>query len=118
MKRSYPLYVDQLEDRCVPAAQVIVAPTPGVVPDLSALAATPASVAIDQAAATNASVHGAASGRMHHDGGAFVIDTYLIDPNASPPPKPWANEWNPIPQAYWQQPIDPLAPPIAGPYWY
>jgi hypothetical protein len=61
----------------------------------------------------------AESGNPHHHHGSFVIDTYLIDPNApGTQPKPWASDQTPIPQAYWQQPIDPLAPPVAGPYWY
>ena len=109
MKRSYPLTVDCLEDRCVPAViplVQVVAIDPGV-------AAKPQAVVV-QAPAPNQPLEVAPQ--------FFVIDGYLIDPNAiAPPPKPLAIELpGPIPDAYWQTSPWPqsLVPPINPPFWY
>ena len=84
MRRSYSLHVDRLEDRCVPAADLFTGATPGMV------SAPP------------------------DDGTQFVIDVYLVDPNAPATPSKPADT-NP---GGWSQPGESTVPPIGDPFWY
>ena len=80
MKRSYPLRVDRLEDRCVPNADMT-----GVEPP-----ADP----------------------TQPDDTQFVIDVYLVDPDAPPPPV--KTDSNP---EGWTPPEE-IVPPVGDPFWY
>jgi hypothetical protein len=84
MKRSYPLQVDRLEDRCVPAAL------------------TDATVIVDTTTATTPD-----------DGTSYVIDPYLIDPNA---PGPITKD--PGADGGWTDPNQSPVPPVGDPFWY
>lgn len=97
MKRSL-LRVDRLEDRCVPAAILVAG---DVLPpaDLST---------VDITSGDDASM------QQDGDSYSFVIDPYLIDPNAPPPPSS-----DPIPDDGWTIPPDESpVPPIDDPFWY
>lgn len=85
MKRSYPLRMDRLEDRCVPTADPVTE-------------AMPATVEVAPA-----------------DDTSFVIDVYLVDPNApTTPSKPV----DPAPDEGWTSPEDQsLVPPVGDPFW-
>jgi hypothetical protein len=97
MKRSVPLCVDRLEDRCVPAVDVLTDPTAGTVTLTNDDGSVETSVIVTD------------------DGTqSFVIDVYLNDPSALPP-KPV--ETTPIPESYWSDPTEPV-PPIDSPFWY
>ena len=111
MKRSVPLTVDRLEDRCVPAVGPVAATLPVVAPDPSAVVQTSAeSQPID---VTKTAIIAPQS---------LVIDGYFIDPNnLAPPPKPLVvDPVAPIPDAYWQASQAPqgLLPPVNNPFWY
>ena len=85
MRRSYPLHVDRLEDRCVPTADLVT----GVTPEMVTMAAP-------------------------DDGTQFVIDVYLVDPDAPAAPSKPADS-NPD---GWSQPGESTVPPIGDPFWY
>jgi hypothetical protein len=87
MKRSYSLRVERLEDRCVPATL-----TTTTVLDTSSMTTTDTVTAStsDTTDTTN-----------------FVIDPYVIDPNATPiPTKMTYGSWTP------DQPIQPISDPL------
>lgn len=101
MKRSSPLTVDRLEDRCVPSADPLVQTV--AIPPLA-----DGSTATAQVAAPSVS-----------DGSSsFVIDVYLIDPqDPAYPPKPADTDPGPIPDGAWQG-DQSVVPPINDPFWY
>jgi hypothetical protein len=93
MVRHSPLFVDQLEDRCVPSADPLA---PDVVPPLVDTTA----VVVETAPSTTET---------------FVIDPYLIDPNdPGVAPKPADGGWT---DPYVPPPESPV-PPIGDPFWY
>src|SRR6478672_2046087 len=97
MKRSHPLKVERLEDRWVPAAD---AKTALIDAAIVTVAPTDTSTPADVSTAA--------------DGSSYVIDPYLIDPNAPPPP---AKTADPIPDSGWTNPDTSPIPPIGDPFW-
>ncbi len=102
MKRSYPLRVDRLEDRCVPAADPLA--------DASSILVEPPSpeptevVVAPEEAQFNTPVE---------DGTSYVIDPYLIDPN-DPASQPKTVDPS---DSGWTEPDQSLVPPIGDPFW-
>jgi hypothetical protein len=90
MVRFSPLFVDQLEDRCVPSAN------DPLVADVVIVEAT---IAVVETTASEPAPE------------SLVIDPYLIDPSTPEAPKPDAGADS------WGDPQSPV-PPIGYPYWY
>src|SRR5438552_1050526 len=91
------LQVEWLEDRCVPAV-TIADPT----------------LAVDSPAQpTDALVDSPTSDPIDDSG--FVIDAYLIDPNAPATPVKPADGL--IPDSAWSQPDQSVVPPAGDPFW-
>jgi hypothetical protein len=91
MKRSYLPKVDRLEDRCVPAA------------DLTTTALVEAPTVDDTQVTTDS---------QPPSTGGYVIDPYLIDPQAPPPATK-----SPVPDSGWTNPDESPVPPIGDPFW-
>lgn len=136
MNWSRLLSVDRLEDRCVPtvgldAAIVPAVPDPSTVVQIavpnqpSAVVVLPVTAPV-AAIVPDVVVAPTASQPSDPSPGTtappiFVIDGYLIDPNATaPPPKVVADPVVPIPDVYWQASQAPqsVVPPISNPFWY
>lgn len=101
MKRSIPLLVDRLEDRCVPSADPFIAAN---------LSGSDPSIA-DTATQSGTQIF---SGDALPAVTTFVIDPYLIDPNQQfAPDKTTETE---APDS-WIPPDQALVPPIDDPFW-
>lgn len=101
MSRYYPLTVDCLEERCVPDADPLLQ-----------------TVAVADATTTTTDTTDATL-VVAEPTDSYVIDPYLIDPNAEAlPPKP-PDQSAPVPDSYWSspEPTSPV-PPISDPFWY
>ena len=114
MRRSYSLTVDRLEDRCVPAVDLLVQTVAN-----DPFVATESTTVVVQTPAPDQTLE---APKIVIATETFVIDGYLIDPNAiAPPPKPMVvDQLAPIPDAYWQTSpsVESLVPPVNDPFWY
>jgi hypothetical protein len=103
MKRPYPLRVDRLEDRCVPAADATdVVTTTFVLADVTTVDTSAVTTIVTTTEETYP-----------------VIDVYLNDPSTTPTTEPKPIDYDqtvPVPESYWTDPTEPIEP-VDEPYW-